>query len=134
MNIVVDTNVLISALIKDSMSRWLIVNSSHNLLLPELEIEEIESHKQEILRKSNLSEKEFRSLLFDLLKYVKIIKTEQIINYKEEAFRIIGNIDKDDTIFFATALAFNCPIWSDDLHFKQQHKIKILTISDMINP
>lgn len=80
-----------------------------------------------------MSEKEFKDLFSNLLKYVKIVKTEKTINYKEQAFNIIGNIDKDDVIFIATALAFDCPIWSDDRHLQEQDKIKILTTKDMIN-
>ena len=132
MNIVVDTNIFISALIKNSLTRDLIVNSQQNLILPEFEFIEIENHKEEILRKSYLSENEFKILLNKLLKYVKIIKTEETINYKQEAFDIIGEIDEDDTIFFATALAYNAVIWSDDKHFQKQDKIKILTTQDMI--
>ena len=96
MNIVIDTNIFISALIKNSITRGLIVNSQHSLLFPEFEFIEIKRHKQEILEKSGMLDEEFRDLFFNLLKYVKIVKTEKTINYKEQAFNIIGNIDKDD--------------------------------------
>jgi len=133
MNIVVDTNVLISALIKDSITRNLIFYLPYTLLLPELELEEIENHKSEILLKSGLSELELDELLSNLLKYFKIIKTEEVIEYKETAHEIIGHIDEDDVIFFATALAFNCQIWSDDSHFKKQQKIEIITTLEMLD-
>lgn len=132
MNIVVDTNIFISALIKDSITRNLIVNSKDNLLFPEFEFNEIEKHKKEILEKSGLSEYELDSLFSNLLKHVKIIKTEKIINYKNPAFDIIGNIDEDDVIFIANALAYNAVIWSDDVHFQKQDKIRILTTKDMV--
>ena len=131
MNIVLDTNILISALIKNSLTRGIIINSSHNFLLPEFELEEIENHKEEILEKSKLSKEDFYILLFDLLRYVKIIKLDKIINYRQEAYNIIGNIDEDDTIFIATALAFDCPIWTDDKDFKKQKIIKIYSTSEM---
>lgn len=83
-------------------------------------------------QKSNLSEGEFERLVDDLLKYLKIIRTEDIIDFREEANKIIGSIDKDDVLFFAAALAFSCQIWSDDLHFRQQQRIKILTTQDLI--
>ena len=133
MDIIVDTNILISALIKDGATRELIVNSNYNLVLPELELKEIENHKYEILGKSGLLEEEFYNLLSNLLKYIKIIRTEKVVDYRKKAFEIIGHIDIDDVIFIATALCFNCPIWSDDMHFKKQNKIKILTTSDMVD-
>lgn len=132
MNIVVDTNIFISALIKDDISRSLIINSKNDLLFPEFEFDEIEKHKKEILKKSDLSDEEFQNLFSNLLKYVKIVKTEEIINYRNQAFDIIGNIDKDDIIFIATALAYDATIWSDDRHFQKQNKIRILTTKDLV--
>lgn len=68
-----------------------------------------------------------------LLRYIRVIPPDIISNYREEASEIIGRIDKDDIQFIATALAFNCPIWSDDKHFQQQKIVKVLTTKDMIN-
>ena len=127
MNIVIDTNVFVSALIKEGLTRDLITNSYHTFLFPEFELQEIENHKEEILKKSKLSRKDFYTLLFNLLKYVKIIRIGRIIIYREEANEIMGKIDKNDAQFIATALAFNCIIWSDSKHFQKQNKIKVFT-------
>ena len=133
MNLVIDTNIFISALIKDNLVRETIVHSRHNLLFPEFEFEEIRKHKLEIIRKSGLSEKEFDILLLRLINYVKIIPTDIISNYKRQASEIIGKIDQDDSIFVATALAFDCPIWSEDKHFKKQNKIKVYTTKEVLS-
>lgn len=132
MNIVIDTNVFISALIKDSSTRNLIVNLRHNLLFPEFEFEEIEKHRNEIIKKSGLSEKDFNILLLRLLNYVKIAPAHVIKERKKEANDIIEKIDREDVIFVAAALAFNALIWSDDKHFKKQKIIRVLTTKDMI--
>ena len=132
MNIVIDTNIFISALIKDGMTRNLIISSKDSLLIPEFEFDEIEKHKKEILEKSKLSESELNNLFSNLLKYVAVIETEKVIGYRGEAFEIIGRIDKDVVIFVATALACNGMIWSEDSDFQKQNKIKILTTKDMI--
>ena len=132
MNIVIDTNIFISALIKDGMTRNLIISSKDSLLIPEFEFDEIEKHKKEILEKSKLSESELNNLFSNLLKYVAVIETEKIIGYRGEAFEIIGKIDKDDVIFVATVLAFNAAIWSEDSDFQKQNKIKVLTTKDII--
>lgn len=132
MNIVIDTNILMSALIKEGITRYIITDFGLNLLFPELEFREIENHKKEILKKSELSEKEFNILLISLLKYIKIIKTEKILDYREEANEIMSKIDPDDAMFIATALAFDALIWSDDKHLKMQNKIKVLNTVDII--
>ena len=55
-----------------------------------------------------------------------------IVNFREEADRIIGFIDRNDASFIATALCFNCPIWSDDKHFLEQNEIEVFTTKMMI--
>jgi len=131
MNIVVDTNRFISALIKEGTTRKIILGTKDTLLFPELEFQEIYDHKEYILQKSGLSEIEFNILLAGLLGKARIIKTDQIIDYKKEADDIMREIDPDDSIFIATALAFKCPIWSEDKHFKQQNKVEIMTHKEM---
>ena len=134
MNIVVDTNILISALIKEGLTRDLIVNSQFNLLIPEFELIEIQNHKQEIIGKSGLSEEEFKGLLSYLLNYVKAIRTEEIINYRRRAKEIMEEIDPDDVQFIAAAIAYNAAIWSDDTHFQKQNVVKVFTTEEMIEP
>lgn len=108
------------------------VNSKDNLLFPEFEFSEIERHKEEILKKSKLLSNEFENLFSELLKYVQIVKAEEIINYKNQAFGIMDGVDKDDVIFIAAALAYNAAIWSDDADFQKQDKIKILTTKEVM--
>ena len=131
MNIVIDTNIFISALIKNSLTRHLITEFKDNLLFPEFEFTEIKNHLSEILEKSHLSYKELGDLIKDLLRYVKIVRAEEVINYRSKASDIIGEIDKDDIIFIATALATNAVIWSDDKHFKKQNIIKTYTTKEI---
>ena len=133
MNIVVDANILIAALLKDSSIREIIINTDNQLLVPEIHFEEIEEHKNELLEKSSLSEEDFYALISRLSKYFKIINNDEILPFIEEAENIMGKIDKDDVPIIATSLAYGvCPIWSDDSHFKQQKKIKIFTTKEMI--
>ena len=132
MNMVVDTNIFMSALIKESITREIIINSGCTFLFPEFEFEELMNHKKEILKKSKLSDFDFNILLLNLLKRVKVIGAKRIVHNKKKAFDIIGKIDEDDVQFIATALTFNCPIWSQDKHFKKQNKIKVFNTSEMI--
>lgn len=89
MNIVIDTNIFISALIKDSKTREIIFKTNLNLLFPEFEFQEIFNHTDEILKKSKLKESELHSVLLGLLRKVKIIRVDKIIKYKKEADKII---------------------------------------------
>ncbi len=132
-NIIIDSKVLISALVRDSTTREIIISSDYNFFLPEFCLDEIEEHKKELIDKSRLYEEDFDELLISLLSYVKIIKTKDVVEYRERAFEIIGSIDKDDAIFFACALAYpGSAIWSNDAHFERQDKIKIYTTKSLI--
>ena len=132
-NIVVDTNIVISALIKDSLTRELIIKSKKNLLLPEMALYELKKNEREILEKSGLSKVSYEKLVFKLLSYMKFIPKNLTEEHHEEAFKIIGHLDKEDVVFVSIALAFdNCAIWSDDKHFKQQSRVKVFTTSEFL--
>src|SRR3989344_531616 len=131
MNLVIDTNIIISALIKDSLTRALILNTKYNLIFPSFIFEEIKNHKKEIVKKSKLSDEEFDILFSTLINYVKIIPIDKIVPFKKTAYEIIGKIDEDDVIFIATALAYNAQIWSDDKDFQKQDRIQILTTKEI---
>lgn len=133
MNIVIDTNIFVSALIKNGICREILTNFKINFLFPEFEFEEIKNHKEEIIKKAGLTEREFNTLFLRLMKYVKIIPAYISSARKEEAMQIIYKIDQNDVQFIATALVFNCSIWSDDKHFKKQKTIKVFTTKEIIN-
>ncbi|RMF90567.1 MAG: hypothetical protein D6733_03390 [Methanobacteriota archaeon] len=105
MKVVLDTNILISALMRNSTTRRLIV-----------ELDEL------ILSKSSLSEEEFNS-----------VSNDAIQDTVEEAKKVMLPIDEKDVIFLATAMALeDAVIRSDDKHFKQQNKAKVKTTQEML--
>jgi predicted nucleic acid-binding protein len=133
MNIlVIDANILISALIKEGLTREILTNLRINFICPENALKSIYSYKEDIIRKAEIDEKTFNIILLRLLKYVNLIPLDIINAFREEADKIMGKIHKEDTIFIATALAFNCPIWSNDNHFQKQNKIKVFATKDMM--
>jgi len=128
----VDTNIIIAALIKNGIIRKILTDFKINFLFPDYGIGEIYKYKEEIKTKANMNEKEFNILLLRILKYIKLVPLDIIAKHKEESDNIMKNIDKDDSVFIATALAFNCSIWSEDNHFKKQNKIKVITTKDLL--
>lgn len=130
--IVIDSNILISALIKKGTTRDILTNFNVNFVFPQEGLEEIYSCKPEILKKADIKDDEFDRLLLRLLKYVRLIPLDILINFRDKAKEIMEHIDKEDVIFIAAALALNCPIWSEDKHFKKQRAIKILTTKEVL--
>lgn len=130
---ILDTNILISALIKDSITRKIIVESDEIFLVPELVLEETRKHEEEILEKSGLSKESYVQILSKLLEHATLIPTETVKGNLEEANKIMANIDENDVVFIAAALCFeDAAIWSDDSDFEKQSKVKIFKTADMI--
>jgi len=123
MDLVVDANVLFSALIKDSFAYNLIFSDSFHLFTPEYIFTELEKHKEELLKKSERTDEEFFRLVETLKRRIVIVPLEELVPYVEEAEKLTP--DPDDMAYFALALKLNCPIWSNDKKLKKQDKIKV---------
>ena len=133
MKIILDVNVILSALIRDSTTRKIILNSEFDLYFPESSLHKIRKYKSYILEKSGLSEEEYDKIIATLFKYIKLVPTEEIEKNWGEAKKIIEHIDKEDVVFIATALSIiDSVIWSDDRHFEKQDKVKVLKTKQMI--
>ncbi len=115
MNIVIDSNIIFSALIRDSATRKLILEYEGVFLFPSFIFEEIEAHKQELLEKSGMGQDDFELLLALLLKKVVIVPKEALASHRKEALEITAKLDPNDAVFFACALAHpESIIWSED--------------------
>lgn len=79
MKLIVDTNVLISALVKKSTVRELLLNPLFEFYVLEYCIEEIERHVGEISKRSGLSIENVYLLLGVLLASVQVVPAERIV-------------------------------------------------------
>ena len=133
MKIILDVNVILSALIRDSTTRKIILNSQFDFYFPEPSLHKIRNYKDYILEKSGLTEEEYNKIMVTLFKYIKLVPTEEIEKNWNEARKIMEHIDKEDVVFIATALSIkDSVIWSDDRHFEKQDKVKVLKTEDMV--
>ena len=134
MKIVIDSNIIMSALIKDSITRKIIVESNNSFFHPKIALRNLEKYKSELIEKSNINEYELNEVLKDLLGKISLIEDEEFLVKLDEAKEIMGTIDIEDIPFIAAALAINADgIWSFNKHFLQQDKIKVITTEELIN-
>lgn len=132
MRLVVNTNRIIAALIKDSFSRKIIMSGKFELVTPKFSRIEITNNKKEILEKTHLSETEFDTLLSLFFKKIYTVEDFIIKQKKNQARKIMDEIDPDDSPFIALAFSIkNDGIWSDDKHFSKQAEIKIWKTKDL---
>jgi predicted nucleic acid-binding protein len=133
MNIVLDSNILFSALLKDSTTRKIILTYDGFFLFPSFIFVEMEKHKDELLTKSGMNRKDFDELLHMILKKVLVVPASVMKPYREEALSIVRDIDINDALFIACALVHSDSIlWSDDKKLKNQSRVRILNTKEII--
>lgn len=133
MHIVLDSNILFSALIKDSTTRKLILEYDKKFLFPAFIFEEIKKHHKDILKKSKMREAELNMLLTLLLEKVEIVSKNSLLDYRDQALEIVKEIDINDAIFFACALwAMPSIIWSDDKKLQKQNVVTVLNTVEIM--
>ena len=101
MDLVVDANVLIAAIIKESTSYTLLFREDLHLYTAEYIFTEIEEHKEEILKKTKKTEEEFYKLIEVLKRRISLVPLEELIPYLDKAEKICP--DPDDVVYFALA-------------------------------
>lgn len=134
MRIIIDSNILFSALIKDAFIRKLILKYTGHFLFPEYIFEELNKHREELFQKSKMGEEDFYKLLKIILRKVKVIPNSTLLPHRSEALEIVKEIDPNDVLFIACALAHpNSIIWSEDKALKKQNKVRVLNTTAIIS-
>lgn len=132
MRLVLDTNILIAALIKDSITRRILLLPDLQFLLPAFALDELARHRTKIARAARLKADEIDLLLTLLLTSVVVVPFERIAPHIPAADALIGAIDPDDVPFVALALAEEHEgIWSNDRAFENIPNIKLWTTASL---
>lgn len=132
MEIVLDTNVIISSLLRNGITRKILFLAPFEFYTPSSTISEIEKHKKELIRKSKLDTDAFHYMMETIFRKIQIVNLQSIESYKNKSIEIMTDIDVSDAPFIALALYLDCPVWSNDGHFKMQQIIKTYTTEEII--
>ncbi len=108
MRLVVDTNILISALISDSSIVYNILrNPLITFYIPDFGIAEVERYRETILkklkRKSGFNKVDLDYAILILMRNIKIVPFEYYQNNYKYAYNVMKDIDAKDTTFIALA-------------------------------
>ncbi len=118
MNIVIDSNILFSILIKpDGKTSTLFesLKSSHIFYLSDASFKEINKHQNKLIKVSKLSVDNFEKLKITLISQLTIIPSTFIT--KEaiiDAYHFVSGIDIDDLPFVAASIFIDGYLWSGD--------------------
>ena len=127
--LIVDASILFSFFKQDSARRKVIEelpNLNCELISPKFAFKELISDKEKIIKYGKINDLSFAFLFSLLFRKVEPISEKEYKDFMSEANKISphGKQTKDDP-YFALALTLNSPIWSDEVAFKQQSKVKI---------
>ena len=131
MRIVIDSNRVLAAMVKDSTTREILFDEFFEFLAPEHIIAETTKHKERIINASGLAEEEFEilaSLIFERITIIPEAEYREIFSELKNEIR-----DQNDLPYFASAIMVNADgIWTHDEDFLEQKRVKIFTNIDML--
>ncbi|MFH1359005.1 MAG: PIN domain-containing protein [archaeon] len=128
MRLVTDANIAFSLLKKGSFTSKLTQKHSLDLYSHKFILEELEEHSEELCKLLNISNDKFERIKEILSKLVnlKVKVSPQQLNWAKSLIS-----DPDDSPYLALALKLNCPIWSEDPHFKEQSVREVFTTKEL---
>ena len=131
---VIDTNILIGALVKDnSFKGRLIKNRNFRFFFPDYGLFEIEKFREYICQKRERSSScsPYEYAIKFLLESVTIVPRQLYTDQIPSAYAQMAEIDPKDTPFLALALHLECSLWSDDIHLKRQSLVRCYSTSEI---
>lgn len=99
-------------------------------IAPKFVLKEFYKYKEECLKKSKLSERDFEYRKDYVFSKIKFIELYEFKSFFKEAIKICK--DKDDVPYFALALKLKLPLWSNDKELKKQDEVRVLSTKDLI--
>jgi len=130
LRIVVDANILISALL-GGKSRFILFDPKFEFIVNEFTLREVEKYIPFISKKSGVSEKEIRKGIS--LLPLKIVSKNYYKDYLKQAEKLIGKIDKNDIDILALYLKEKTFLWSEDKDFEKiKPKINLLKTEGLL--
>jgi len=131
MRIVIDANILLSILISARGSKQgLLFSGEIEVISPDKLLFEAGKNWKEICNKSRLSEED---LEYSLSLVREEIKTFSFNEYKDmlpEAKDLCPHLK--DIEYFALAMKFNCPIWTEEKRLKNQSRVDVLSTRELL--
>jgi len=129
---VVDANIIIAGIIRDSTTRRLLTDPRLELIAPAALMEECGkyAHDDEVQRKAGMSGEQLMSLLNTFFNRIEFFPPSSYAEQFLQAAKLA--VHHEDTSYIAVALKNNSPIWTNDLDMSRQNKVEIVSTSKLV--
>jgi predicted nucleic acid-binding protein len=114
----------------DSSASKLLFKQNLDLLAPSFIKEEFSKYKTLCITKSGLDEQLFNERHKIVLSKILFFELDSYREFLPDAIKLIS--DKNDLPYLALGLKFKADIWSNDRHFKEQSKLRVLSTEELV--
>lgn len=133
MELIVDANILLSAFLKEALTRELLLDSRLILFAPEYLLVETARHLKQTasLRKRIQSSGNVIEELFNILtSRIQSLPKKSYADRLSEALSLAPH--REDAPYLAVALSLQIPIWSNDKGLKNQSQVKVYSTAELM--
>lgn len=118
MKLVVDTNIVFSAILNSSkgVGKLLLTSEKYfDLYTCAFLRAELHHNHAKLKKLSKLSDRELDEVIDSILENITILHEDIIpIHYRQKAYNLLADIDEYDSPFLALALYLDCRLWTGD--------------------
>ena len=130
--LIVDANILFSALLRDSTTRHIILHEGLDLHTPDWLWTEFERNREMILRKSRATPAALDALVTALQDRIRSIPLDVIRPHLGEAQRRLGQDHAMDAPYVAAAIAISGGVWSHDKRLAKSAEVPVWTTAGLV--
>lgn len=114
MRIVVDSNIIFSALISGK-EVYLDIFKKNDVYIPDIVFSELNKYELRLVQKTKLKQTQFKNFIQMVFEEVIVIPKFAIsIESWQNAYEICKDTDEKDTPFIALSLELKIPLWTND--------------------
>ena len=117
--IVLDANILIRAVLGLRVRHLLETYAAHGILFytPDAAFDDAEKYLPPLLSKRHISGADLPATFHYLQQFVETVDRDVYGNFENDAKARLQGRDEEDWPVLASALALNCPLWTEDTDF-----------------
>jgi predicted nucleic acid-binding protein len=120
-SIVVDTNLIFSALLSSSSSiREILFDKSIHFYAPNFIISEVFKHQRKMLKYTKLADEEFFDYFNLIVENIDFVSIDHVSSEsRQKAYELCFDVDLKDIPFVSLSIELNAPLWTGDNKLKK---------------